>query len=119
VGNLFDELSKALARGIGRRKAMRQLVAGGAGAVAVTLLPGQTASARQLDRLTRDVCKRYCQQQIGEKSGAEFTTCYNSCYQRYRNHHPEQTRTRGSTCLVVCNGTLLDNSALNGPGLSS
>jgi hypothetical protein len=75
MGKEFDELSKALARGVSRRAALRRFVLGSLGAVAASLIPGRSSFAGGLG----EQCVELCRQAGCE--GADFGKCVAACEQ--------------------------------------
>jgi hypothetical protein len=135
MSRLFDDLSKALARGTGRRAAIQKLVAGTAGAAITSFLPAQIALANtdrkticqnrchakngacvkecdQLLNVVSELCTEFCDHS-NPKEG--LRACVQNCESLYVNStRIEQVNNCGEQCIGVCvNSTLINNTYLS------
>jgi hypothetical protein len=75
MGKEFDELARALANGVSRRKALRRFAAGAAGAAFASVFGGRSADAQWSPAF----CHEACQEILGVSSGREYGRCVSSC----------------------------------------
>ena len=113
MGKAFDDLSKALARGAGRRSAIGRLVGGADGAAVAAFLPGRSAAADEEDvkNAAKRLCQEYCDQLGGSKRARR--ACAHNCEEIFNSAgtglRSIRFRAPAADCLAVCiNSTRAD-----------
>jgi hypothetical protein len=95
MGEQFEELAKALARGTSRRVALKRFAAGLAGAALANVFAGRTAQAQNPVELA--VCRIACAV-LENGPGQEYSRCLRTCADCVRH---------GGTPIVLNDGDLV------------
>jgi hypothetical protein len=101
MGKEFDELAKALASGVSRRRALKRFAGGAVGAAFASLFTGRSADAQ----VTPAACRQFCQEQLRVSSGPTFGRCVAFCARCVgQGGIPEQLDLNSTPVEFICVG---------------